>query len=253
MAQLGIALAATAGSALLGQYFGRGDRKASKSARQANIGRLNRATAIGEESKYLTDRAVGQIGTLVSGVPGQVKAGFAQARSEIGRVGTAGRQNILDRESQALASNEQSASQRGLGNTSVLDAGARGVRLDTNRTLMEFDERIALLRSGVIERGTTALAQASLGTAGALSQNAALQMRPRQDLMRLLGSVQDVATPSGGAQAGGQLGALLGMLMMSGIGSGGGGGGGLGASSGSSFDMNLDFDPTVGQAGTRFA
>lgn len=197
-AAIGLA-AAGAATGITGSVLGnQAKEKAAKSANEANLGRLGRAQGLHREQRYIMEGRLEKAGSIIAGRTAEVREGFKQARSDIEGVGNEARQRTLDREEGAMASADQSLQRRGLYNSTVSDNAARGIRYDTNRALAEIDERIALLRSGVTERGTLAIAGA-LRDEAAFQQNAgaAINTILQQNVNTLVG-VSDRADPQAG-------------------------------------------------------
>lgn len=217
----GVGLAAAGAiSGVAGSVIGADERKkAIKSANRANAGRRAKAEGIHREQRNVLEGRLERAGEILTGRTAEVREGFKQARSDIEGVGNEARTRTLDREQAALAGADESLQRRGLYNSTVADNAARGVRYDTNRALADIDERIAMLRSGVTERGTLAIAGA-LGDEAAFQQNAASAINQvLQQHVNTLTGITDRADPQAGqfaAQAGQQIGSGLstaGLLM----------------------------------------
>lgn len=95
-----------------------------------------------------------QLMDFASGLSDQVGAmgTYGQANQQIQQVGQAASQRINQGAQQQLGQAEQDLISRGLGNTTVRESVKRGVEDDRQRAQGENDERIAGLRSGLLER-----------------------------------------------------------------------------------------------------
>lgn len=90
----------------------------------------------------------------------QVHKGYEQAIGDVQNVGQEAARRINESGAQNLASGRARLTSRGLGNTTIGAQLDRANRQDTQRNLMDLDERVAGLRGDLRARQTDATAQA---------------------------------------------------------------------------------------------
>lgn len=222
------------GLGLIGGLIGNEEqRKAQSKANYANELRYRQALGFHRDAEELGKRYTAKGEAAYSEGVGAVRKAGTQARSEVEKIGREARRGILDRERNQLGTAQGSLTQRGLGNSTVLDAAARGIAYDTNRALSALDEQIAGIRAGTIQSSASQLMSA-LGSQGNFLLNSA-SLRTGL-ILNKIGTVvgrQDVANPNAGAggaalgQLGGFLGGLYDQGAFRGLFRGGGGSGGF--------------------------
>jgi hypothetical protein len=95
-----------------------------------------------------------------------IQHGYGGAQDSINMGGSYATKQLLDREKQGFAQNQQSAISRGLYDSTAFDAGQRGISADTNNALAGLNAQLAQLGSNVkIGQG-----QAEAGVYGQMSQ-----------------------------------------------------------------------------------
>lgn len=222
------------GLGLIGGLIGNEqERKAQSKANYANEMRYQQALGFHRDAEELGKRYTAKGEAAYSEGVGAVRQAGVQARNEVEKIGREGRRSILQREGQQLGASRQSLTSRGLGNTTVLDAAARGIAFDTNRALAALDEQIAGIRAGTIQSSASQLMSALGSQANYFLNSASLRAGLIQNKINTVTGRSDVANPNAGAggRALGQLGGFLGGLYDNGAFNGlfgGGGGGGSG-------------------------
>ena len=151
-------------------------------------GQLNETGALLQQRRQTASDQLNQTGEQYAGVLRGVGKGYDAARNEIESAGRTGRQDLMDRERQALGATESSLASRGLGGTTVLDNARRGVRSDTNRSLGALNESLAGLRGGLAERRTGAEAQAGTNLANFMQQRTGFESGLTGDLAQFMGN-----------------------------------------------------------------
>ncbi len=120
-------------------------------------------------------------------LPGIVE-GYDKALTDVGRFGAGATQRVLDRGQQRSADLSQGLISRGLGNTTVAPNLERGIAADTDRALLDIDDAIASLRTGLQVGKTQAIA-------GGQTDLARLLERLALGQVGALGGVQNVPAP----------------------------------------------------------
>lgn len=176
---------------------------------------------------------------------GQQLAGQDKAMAILDNYGQSARQNIADTTAQQQGAMQQSMIGRGLGNTTVMDAGTRGINYDAGKQNLQLSDQIAQQRVGLqnqfnqqntgqanqqanfLERMTGQYPNAGLSAQlaqqyGAAAQSAKNQARYDEQLKGLKQS-GFAGTGGGGGSIGGQLGYVPQRATSPGYGGGGGG------------------------------
>lgn len=113
---------------------------------------------------------------------------FDQSAQQIGGIGDAARQRIDMGATRGRAQADQDLINRGLGNTTVRSAVMRGVGEDAERLNQELDERLSLMRGGLLER--RAGAEERMGNVLAGTMNSRSDVGPDLGLFAQLMSQQ---------------------------------------------------------------
>lgn len=137
---------------------------------------------------------------------GAIQQGYGAANKALQMQGALGTKSILDQSKQAYAQNIQSLQQRGLSNTTTLDAANRASGYATNDALSQLTAQLATLG------GNLAIGQGQ-GEAGVYGQMAGLNQN-YSSLLAQLGLAQLGATQN--VQYGKQGGALPGLMNLGG-------------------------------------
>lgn len=210
-----IPLAVQIGGGILGNVLGGSDRKAQRKANAANEARYGQALGYGQAGMGLLDNAIRAGRAARDKGIAQAETGSRYARDQIESVGGAERRRIAESFQQEKGANASSAMQRGLYNTSVLDAANRGASIDMNRANLELTDRLAELRSGYALNEAAFLLNAyrddaSAGVSDAMKQNSLIDRQ-----IGIITGRTDVAAQNGGAALGGQLAGQFGDLLSS--------------------------------------
>lgn len=138
-----------------------------------------------------------------------IAGGYGRAKNEIGRIGRAGRMDILDRERMDTGLATQNAITGGNLGTTVYSSLARGIRSDTSRALGRLDEMMATLFANNEIGGATAEANIDQGLAGIYQNQAQSNAQLTSNTAATVAGVQH-QDPNGWIQSlfqvGGQLG-----------------------------------------------
>jgi hypothetical protein len=207
--------AATVGGAVLGNLLGGDDRKAQQKANAANEARYGQALGYGQAGMGILDNAIRASRATRTAALGKAEAGVKYGRDQIESVGGAERNRIAENFQKEKAANTAGSMQRGLFNTSTLDAANRGASIDMNRANLELTDRLAELRSGYALNEAAFLLNAyrddaSAGVSDAMKQNSLIDRQ-----IGIITGRTDVAAQNGGAALGGQLAGQFGDLLSS--------------------------------------
>ena len=104
-----------------------------------------------------------------------ITGGYEAAQAQTEGIGRGAKRRALDREQAGYGATQQALTSRGLASTTRQGTARRGVRADTDRALLDIDDMVARIQSGL-------LAQAGTAEAGALSNLGSFyQQRAAQD------------------------------------------------------------------------
>lgn len=212
--------AASIGGSLLGGLLGGSDRDAARKAAKANEDRYRAAIGYGQYGMGLMDNAVRAARTTRDAGLAKAESGVRYGRDQIESTGGAERRRIAESYQQQQGANTASAMQRGLYNTSVLDASQRAATIDMNRANLELTDRLAELRAGYAMGEADFLLRAYRDR-GDFEISAAQQQNNliSRQIDTITGRT-DVAAQNNGAALGGQLagqaGDLLGSILKGG-------------------------------------
>lgn len=96
---------------------------------------------------------------------GVINQGFSNAQRETEIIGQGATRRTLEREGSTLGDIQGGLNRRGVLDTSIFDQARRSVRDDTERSLLDIDERLAQIRSSIEVNRTNALDNAVAGEA----------------------------------------------------------------------------------------
>lgn len=223
---MGGSLGAFAGGGAAGYLFNK-DYQAAKKAKKKNernvrdtrqiyLDALDRAKALGAKG----EAAQLQIMPLLQGSQNR-------ALKMTGALGRSSAQGIADRSQQMMGDVQQRLASTGLYNSTGQMSAARGVNADTSRAMLELQQALAGVQSGIVQQGAGQQAQALQGLSGFYQGMSAQEAAIMQELARYMGGIQYQPGPSILGSLAGLAGAAgRGFMGMGGMGGMGGGMGG---------------------------
>lgn len=177
--------------------------QAADRERQANMqraaGRQNAVIGGYEQqmanSRMMGDQAFNQLAANYDQLTADAAATRARNMGRIDQYGNSMRQDLAIRNQQALAAANQSAIQRGLGNTTIRDSLARGQNFDNTRQMMSLEDQLLQNRiatdsqlSGVYQG---ALQNRAQGLNAQFNQNIANDNQLAGQKLGYIGGIQD--------------------------------------------------------------
>lgn len=195
--QVAGAVAAPILGGLASSIFGGDDRKRAQQALKMQMAELSQIKALMAEGRYIADWTAGQADALGKKRIQEAEKGLTFARTELERTGRFGREEILGREQEAFGSARSSMMSRGLSGTTAQDAMERGIRYDTNRSLLDLTERTAGMRSNLAVSSTALFDNILSSVTQQKFQGAGLQVGTRTNEAQIRSGFQYGATPTG--------------------------------------------------------
>lgn len=146
-------------------------------------------------SRLMGDQAFNQLAANYDQLTADAAATRARNMGRIDQYGNSMRQDLAIRNQQALAAANQSAIQRGLGNTTIRDSLARGQNFDNTRQMMSLEDQLLQNRiatdsqlSGVYQ---SALQNRAQGLNAQLNQNIGNDNQLAVQKLGYIGGIQD--------------------------------------------------------------